>query len=463
MRDRAIIVLDIGKTYAKLGLWAWDGGLIARESRANRFDGTTLDAVGIESWLADTLTDFAKRAHVGIIIPVAHGAAAALVCDGVLLCPPRDYEADIPTAVRTAYEALRDPFAETGSPALPQGLNLGAQLYTQRELIRGSQILLWPQYWAWLLSGVAASEVTSLGCHTDLWRPAEARPSDLVRHQGWAEALPPLRRAGDVLGPITPSWVARTGLPRDTRIYCGLHDSNAALVAARGFAEMGGQESTTLSTGTWFVAMRTPAGDTQFNPADLPAGCDCLLNVDVLGQPIPSARWMGGRESEELTGDGVRIDDPEAQADMVAAVADVVQTGGMILPCFAPNFGPFGGMAGSWSHQPQGDIARASRVALYAALVTNESLNLIGARNHILIEGRFAASQVFTRALARLRPCDTIYTSGTENDVSFGALRLVNPMLNPQGKLSKVAALDIDLLPYAQLWRHTVALREGKS
>jgi L-fuculokinase len=30
---------------------------------------------------------------------------------------------------------------------------------------------MYPQYWAWRLCGAAASEATSLGCHTDLWHP----------------------------------------------------------------------------------------------------------------------------------------------------------------------------------------------------------------------------------------------------------------------------------------------------
>ena len=28
---------------------------------------------------------------------------------------------------------------------------------------------MYPQYWAYRLTGVLANEVTSLGCHTDLW------------------------------------------------------------------------------------------------------------------------------------------------------------------------------------------------------------------------------------------------------------------------------------------------------
>jgi sugar (pentulose or hexulose) kinase len=50
---------------------------------------------------------------------------------------------------------------------------------------------------------------------------------------------------------------ARTGQVTSTQIYAGLHDSNAALLAARGFAEIADHEATVLSTGTLFVAMRS--------------------------------------------------------------------------------------------------------------------------------------------------------------------------------------------------------------
>ena len=66
-------------------------------------------------------------------------------------------------------------------------------------------------------------------------------------------------------------------------------------------------------------------------------------------------------------------------------------------------------------------------IALYAALTADAALDLIGAKLRILIEGRFAQAEVFVRALAGLRPADRIYVSPVENDVSYGALRLLNP------------------------------------
>jgi sugar (pentulose or hexulose) kinase len=449
--ERGIIVIDIGKTHAKLTLWDGAGALLAVRKRPNaRLDGV-LDVIGIENWIALNFTELSGLADVGAIIPVAHGAAAVLIRDGSMVCPLRDYEAPIAPDVRAAYDALRPPFAETGSPALTGGLNLGAQLFAQLNghaspAMTVDTILLWPQYWSWLLSGIASSEVTSLGCHTDLWNPAEANFSRLAVAMGWAKRFPPLRRAGDILGPITPEWAARTGLPADTNIYCGVHDSNAALVAARGFAEIAGQEATVLSTGTWFIALRSTAATVDFSA--IPEARDCLINVDVEGRSVPSVRFMGGRELEAL---GVMIDQPGLDG-----LAEVVASGAMILPTFAPGCGPFPQGQGRWLREPTSADQRRAAAALYTALVTDASLDLIGARDTLLIEGRFAQSEAFTRALATLRPETAVYTSAAEADVSFGALRLINPAISPPGKLARVAPLDDDLSGYKTKWHQRI-------
>jgi sugar (pentulose or hexulose) kinase len=456
------LVLDAGKTLAKLSLWDDAGRLIERRTRANACvdtgDYLALDVGGIDAWMAEVLSDVARIGRVGTIVPVAHGAAVAVLRSGQLACPPMDYETPIPADERAAYEAARDAFALTGSPSLPDGLNFGIQLHYLEALnpgllAEGATILPWAQYWAWRLCGVAACEVTSLGCHSDIWRPLAASPSALATSRGWARRLAPLRRADEALGPLAADWVERTGLAEDVRILCGVHDSNAALLAARGFPEIAGQESTVISTGTWFVAMRTPGSGAVVDISRLAEARDCLVNVDVQGAPVPSARFMGGREIEVLTGPGAgRIDSKPDQTALIAAAHDAVASGAMVLPSFAPGFGPFGHGRGRWINRPIGHAARGAAICLYAALVADTSLNLIGARERILIEGRFAQAEVFVRALAALRPNDRIYVSTTDNDVSYGALRLVDPTLTPATALTMVKPLDVDLTAYRQAW-----------
>jgi hypothetical protein len=90
--------------------------------------------------------------------------------------------------------------------------------------------------------------------------------------------------------------------------------------------------------------------------------------------------------------------------------------------------------------------------------VADVSLGLIGARDHLLVEGRFAEAEVFVRTLAALRPDIAVYTANAHNDVSFGALRLVDPTLKPRGELVPVAPLDGDLHAYRAAWHAAIAV-----
>jgi len=465
----ATIVIDLGKTLSKVSLWDATGRMIDRVTRPNlpfAVDGIRrLDTVGIGEWLVEALAGFAAH-PVERIIPVGHGAGVvALGADGPAV-PPLDYEQPLPAATLKAYRAERDPFALTGSPALPDGLNIGSQLYWLEQLypaeMAGATLVPWAQYWAWLLTGRAVSEVTSLGCHSDLWVPGAADFSPMARRLGWADRFAPVVGAGDVVGTLTPGIAAATGLSSQIQVLAGLHDSNAALLAARGFPEIARNEATVLSTGTWFIALRTPARSSAspVDTASLPEARDCLVNVDAYGQPVPSARFMGGREIETLIEiDTRRIDIKPDQPALLAAVPEVLATGAMILPTLAPGCGPFPAGKFDYLNRPEDWYARRAAACLYAALVADASLGLIGAEERLLVEGRFAEAEVFVRALAALRPDMAVYTANAHNDVSFGALRLVDPTLQPAGELARVVPLEQDLTAYRAAWTaHVEAL-----
>lgn len=453
-----VIVFDVGKTLAKLSLWDEQGRLVDQRQRYNErvaLGGRLwLDVEGIERWAQGALAEFGRQGSVRAIVPVAHGAAAAVLKEGALAYPVCDYEDAIPPALRASYDFLRDPFARTGSPALPDGLNLGVQLYRLEHerpgLLSGDACIVpWPQYWAWRLCGVAASEVSSLGCHTDLWCPSGACPSDLARSRAWDTRLAPLRRAEEVLGTLRPEWVRRTGLPADLAIYCGVHDSNAALLAARSFPEIAGREATVITTGTWFVCMRVPAANAAVDLATLPELRDCLVNVDAGGRAVPSARFMGGREIELLGGlEGVE------SAAVLRTLPKVLAAGCQVLPTWMPGVGPFPRSRGHWMAEPRDLAARFGAIGLYAALMVDASLELIGARERWVIEGRFASNDVFARALAALRPDTEVFINrGGEGGVPHGALRIVDPTLPPPVRLERARPLELDLSDYKRRWR----------
>ncbi len=412
--DQAIAVVDIGKTRSKLSLWATDGRSLRAFDRVNTVSAQAprqLDLDGIAAWLKRALAEAAALAEITAIVPVGHGAAGVLMA-GETPVWALDYEAAPPRQIASAYDGLRDPFEATLSPRLEGGLNLGVQLFWLERRKpdlwpRAARFLLWPQYWAWWLSGEMASEVTSLGCHTDLWRPLERRFSDLAVTRGWAERLGPLRGAGDVLGEVRPALAAELGLGRNCRVYCGLHDSNAALHAARGFDELADRPFAVVSTGTWFICFAAGgAGPVVYDPTK-----DMLANVDVAGRATPTARFMGGRDFEIWMGGALGAVSDPALLREAAALTD-------------------------WRRAP-GPL-RATRAALELARSTDRALGLVAAEGWILIEGRFAADEAFVVALARLRPGQTVYRSTILDGVAQGALRLAAPHLRPNSSLSPV-------------------------
>ena len=304
----AVAVIDIGKTNAKVALVGLDGTLLDERRRSNDvLPGPPyphFDVDALWEFVLGTLAAFAP--HIDAIVPVTHGACAALVTlQGTLVLPILDYEHDGPDETRATYAP--PPFHETGSPPLPGGLNLGAQLHWLEmrhpdAFARARALLLWPQWWAWRLSGAMASEVTSLGCHTDLWAPGAGAPSSLARARGWDALLPPLRRAREMLGPVAPEVARATGLDPATPVHAGIHDSNASLLPHLDAAPCG-----VVSTGTWIIAMAIGGTEVSLDPRR-----DTLVNVAADGRPVPTARFMGGRERDAAAA----ADEPLEEVDI---------------------------------------------------------------------------------------------------------------------------------------------------
>ena len=455
------IVVDVGKTNAKASLWDMGGGLIARRERTNvsqtGAEYRALDIRGIDEWLLPCLSEFSRLAPVSQIVCVGHGAAAVLLQEARLFAAPMDYEDEAEAAIRADYVSERDAFCVTGSPLLPRGLNLGMQLH-RFEALHGRlpenvTIVPWPQYWAWRLCGVAASEVSSLGCHTDLWQPFAGTFSPLAVRRGWAARMAPLRSAAEPLGTVTSQIAEQTGLPARCTVLCGMHDSNAALLSARAHPQIADTDTTVLSTGTWFIAMRSAATQTRIELAPLDDSRDCLVNVDVSGRPVPSARFMGGREAELLAGVDVvasTLNEPQA---LVTRLPALIASGACAYPSFVPGVGPFPTSSGAWHNKPGDPADRRAIAALYLAMMADTSLDLIGSRERLLIEGRFAQDLIFVRALAALRPQQRVFVSSAQQEVAYGALRLVAADLPSIGTLESVEPLQADLAEYAAQWR----------
>ncbi|WP_228892700.1 FGGY-family carbohydrate kinase [Pseudoduganella aquatica] len=421
MKGNATIVLDIGKTNVKLALLDSEGGTLAEQRSPNAIVNDGLyphhDTERIWGWMLDTMRAFAQLAHVTAIVPVTHGATAALVDDHGLVLPVLDYEFELPPEQEEAYGALRPAYSSSYSPLLPAGLNLGRQLAWQaqafpEQFARAQNILMYPQYWAWRLSGVAASEVTSLGCHTDLWQPARQQYSSLVERMGWSGLFPAMQPAWAPLGALKPDLAELTGLPWDCQVICGIHDSNASLLRHLN----GDGPRAVLSTGTWVIAAAIGM------PLDgLREEADMLANSNALGEPVACMRFMGGREFGELAGAA-----PETCS--VEDLQRLIDQGTLALPCFASAGGPFGGRAGEITGPaPQTAQERYALATLYCVLMSDYCLSALNAASGaIVVEGSYTGNPHFAPLLAALRPAQAVNCSDDASGTTCGAWMLAN-------------------------------------
>lgn len=148
---------------------------------------------------------------------------------------------------------------------------------------------MYPQYWAMRLTGVWASEATARLPQFDLWRPWEARRLSLAEGRGWGVIFPGLAKASDH-APLRPELAAAWGLPKGLPVHFGLHDLNASLLPY--LAE----------EGPCSVACRGPGRSAwRWGGAWRWTRRDVLINVNARGEPVPTARFMGGREFDEIT------------------------------------------------------------------------------------------------------------------------------------------------------------------
>lgn len=437
-------VADIGKTHSRLVVLDSQGAAVeVRHGPSGSVDAAggwrALDTAGTEAWLCDALASLGRqRALLQHLVFTTHGASVAAVTDDGLALPVADYEWEGFDERPAGAVAALDPFETTLSPLLPRGLNLGLQLawlarHEAAAFARAELLLPYPQFWAWRFSGVAASEVSSLGCHTLLWQPRAQTWSPWAQQQGFAERFAPLRAAWEVLGTVRAPWAARLGLPSGVQVHTGVHDSNACL--ARWLRHW--PRLTLVSSGTWVVVMAPGAPARRLDPA-----ADELANVSVRNELVPTARFMGGRELQVLC-DGA---DP-ALAD-AATLAALLARGLRVLPAFETQGGPFREHAGALL-DAQGplqlaDLApreRATAAAWYVAQMTARTIEHLGGAQPVVLEGPFAHNAVIVEVLAALLPPGALHVvdEGLEGTVQGSAMLARWTALRPAAPAQRVA------------------------
>jgi L-fuculokinase len=200
----------------------------------------------------------------------------------------KDYSKDLKKQFYDTYGGEEDFAVKTASPILGS-LNSGMQIYRlkyeQPEVFEKVKYCLHlPQYLSFLLSGQAFSDITSIGCHTNLWNFQKNQYHEWVERENIIEKLVPIITNKDKHS----SFI----IHHSSFIGIGLHDSSSALIPYLiNFTE----PFILLSTGTWSISLN-PFNDTPLTFEELQQDCLCYLTYK--GNPVKAARLFAGNEHE---------------------------------------------------------------------------------------------------------------------------------------------------------------------
>ncbi|RUX26693.1 carbohydrate kinase [Mesorhizobium sp. M7A.F.Ca.US.011.01.1.1] len=407
-----VAVLDFGKTNSKLFVFGQDGRIIDERRTQPKWvrqgGFSVLDEAALHHWALSAVADAVDGHGVEGVMVSGHGCTFALVDEAALTHPILDYEQEPPAEIAARIDRRIPDFSETFSPRLPLGFNYGRHMLWLQEVdpdafAASKSILGYPQYWSWRLGGRAVSEVSYLGCHSHLWAPRSQDFSSLVDAQGWRDRMPAFERTGTVIGEHRLG-----GAAKPIAIHNGVHDSNAALHAYRR-QELG--PVTVVSTGTWVVVLNPDC------PLDaLDRDRDMLVNVDVGGGPVPTIRFMGGREFATISAGW--------QGEIAGPVVQrVIDAGIMALPTFAPG-GPMSGHSGRLAGRTPDAEERAATALLYVALMVDLCLDLIHSNNTVIVDGGLNTGGLLAGLLAQLRPDQAFLQGATLEGSATGAAAL---------------------------------------
>ena len=454
----AVVVLDIGKTHMKLLAIEPGGGHVIEALQATNEpkEGPPylhVDVDRIFAWLIDALAEIEAGVDIEAIVPSAYGSTAALMDDDGLVLPMMDYEAEPPVDIQESYAAAAPGFEEVCCPINPGGLTLARQLFWQSRAFadsfgRARWIVPAAQYWAWRLTGILASEVTSLGAQTQLWNPRSNTPSSLAEREGWSGMLPPSRKAFEVLGPLNSALAEPIGLgAAPPPVLVGIHDSNANYTR---YLAAGFERFTLISSGTWLITFDSDLPLDRLDP-----NRDMVSNTDLEGRAVACTRFMGGREFVEIAGSEGLSSRPS-----ISDVEALIRAGTMALPSFTDSGGPFPGTGnrGRITGPPPGTPKeRAALATLYVAMTTAVDLDLLGSAGQVIIDGSFADNRLFAGLLAALRPDQPVAVSKAKDGTALGAALLWGWPRTVKLDLEPVAPANVPgLLDYDLAWRRRI-------
>ena len=418
------IVLDIGKTNVKLTFVDSSNNktikfFTTKQKNIYRHGIKILNSNSIFEWALKKITYIEKKHNLDKFVCTAHGTSIALISydnKELLACTDYEYKFD---KLFNNYKKIAPKFSESFSPFLENGLNIGQQIYylykRKQKLIKETKYILnYPQYIVWKLTSSFSSEISYVGCHTHLWDFKRNKLSSFVKKIKLEKKFPKIRKAWDTIG---QRKIGESNL----KIINGIHDSNASYLY---FKNSDIKNFTLVSTGTWYIIFNQKTPLKNLNPT-----LDMLANIDVFGKPVPTMRFMGGREYDHLMG-VFRI------SNKTRAIKNFSFHDYLIYPSYASG----GGFSinkiniGFYEGLNKGQIYYL--ICLYISFVINFCLNQMKSSNTIILDGPITKNITIMKILSSLRKKQIVLKNKREIGTTLGATNLFN--IKKKNKLQTV-------------------------
>jgi sugar (pentulose or hexulose) kinase len=292
-----IAIFDIGKTNKKFFLLNEEYQFVFEQSV--QFDEITdddgdacEDVTELSRWVQHTFKEALQlnQFNIKAINFSAYGASFVHIDkEGKPVTPLYNYLKAYPKKLQQqfydTYGGEEKISVETASPVLGH-LNSGMQLYWLKNVKpeffdKIAYSLHLPQYISYLITGKYYTDITSIGCHTQLWNFNDNNYHHWVNKEKIIDKLPKSFSSNEVVDVF------------EIKAGIGLHDSSAALIP---YLSVFNEPFILISTGTWCISLN-PFNDEALTIDELQK--DCLCYIEYKGNPVKASRLFAGHKHEE--------------------------------------------------------------------------------------------------------------------------------------------------------------------
>jgi len=294
-----IVIFDVGKTNKKILLFDEQYKLLQEEStqlkETTDEDGFPCEDVNLlTKWVQQKFSEILLRKDIDVkaVNFSAYGASFVHLDEGSNVVTPlynylKPFPQNLTKQFYHTYGGEELIARETASPVLGS-LNSGMQLYRLKyekpEVYKNIKYALHlPQYLSFSISKAPSTDISSVGCHTNLWSFIKNGYHDWVYTERFDKKFAPLYNGDKIVGSIDDK----------IQIGIGLHDSSAALIP---YLTSFHEPFVLISTGTWCISLN-PFNHKELTGEELRQDCLCYLSYD--GKPVKASRLFAGYEHEQ--------------------------------------------------------------------------------------------------------------------------------------------------------------------